>query len=69
MSITETLADSLKYLSDNDGGFQNVKSGAGNVLTVLGGMTTAGSGGGNDSTSSPTNKSETAVCIVPVISL
>ena len=61
MSITETLADSLKYLSDNDKGFQNIKFGAGNVLTVLGGMTTAG-GGGNNSTTSLSNKSHTAVC-------
>ncbi len=67
MSITETLTDSLKYLSDNDKGFQNIKSGAGNVLAVLGGITTGGSGGGNVSSSSPTNKSETAVCGVSYV--
>ena len=62
LSITENLADSLKHLSDTDSGFENIKSGVGNVLTVLGGMTAAGSGGGrNVTTSSPTSKNETAV--------
>lgn len=57
---------SLKQLSDNDKGFQNIKSGASNVVTALGGMFSGGSGGGNDS--SPTNSSHTAVCtVVPVI--
>lgn len=58
--ITENLVGRLKQLSDNDKGFQNIKSGAGNVVTALGGMFSGGSGGGNDS--SPTNSSHTAVC-------
>lgn len=58
--MTETLTDSLKDLSDNDKGFRYVKSGAGNVLNVLGGIIS--SGGGRSSNDTISKKSETAVC-------
>ena len=48
-------------------GFENIKSGAGNVVTALGGMFSGGSAGGNDS--SPTNSSQTSVCIVAVVEI
>lgn len=60
MSITENLAGGLKQLSDDDAGFENIKSGAGNVVNVLGGMISSSSGGGNASSS--TNSSQTTVC-------
>ncbi|XP_028408505.1 sperm receptor for egg jelly-like [Dendronephthya gigantea] len=60
-SMADTLTDSLKDLSDNDKGFRYVKSGASNVLNVLGGMVSSASGGsGNIST---TIKNETASAV------
>ena len=52
LSITETLTDKLKNLSDSDKGFENIKLISKNVLKTLGGLTSGLISSGNASASS-----------------
>lgn len=71
IDICESLTDSLKKLSDEDAGFQNVQKGASNLVVALGQVAIGSAEDVEPSSGGPNNASTVSVylllCIVVII--